>query len=1019
MKRTLLFFLIVFSLSINTAISQDTFSGYPVTREGAWCWFADPRALHHENQEANINCTYIGYIDIHGAIKATQYNHLTNTVDEVLIRSYFQPDDHDNPTFLVLPDNRIMIFYSRHTDESCFYYRISRKAGDITTLGAEKKIVTSHNTTYPSPFILSDDPNNIYLCWRGINWHPTVAKISIPDANDNVSFNWGPYQIVQSTGARPYAKYASNGKDKIYLTYTTGHPDNEVTNYVYFNYIDVNDLKLKDVKGTVLSTIAGGVHQVAPTSAYSAANPNAVVENTNYRNWVWETAMNESGQPVIAMVRINGDKTSHDYYHVQWNGSAWKKTFLANGGGHFHQTPGLELCYSGGMAIDKKNPNQMYCSVPVNGSNGRVYEIVKYTVNDNGSVSNEAITSNSVKNNIRPYYILQSENSSLKLVWMNGDYYDWIVSSSRPKAYPTGINADFQLPVKEINLEKDLIKKEDFNASIDGFTTENGKLKSTKSTSFEFLKGNNSGQFTLSLSPAVSETTYDGEIFSTGTFSYGLSASTMKPYVKIENRTYSSTNILGNSDVWKTTSRGTGGQWYTPTKMNFFSLSLTYENGILRTYINGLLDQSIEIQDLILGDIKLGGFEGWIEDCMLYSRVLSIDELRNIVQNLSASLEFSELLSIRIPSTIYSDIVLKSATSSGNTIQWTSSNTNIVSISGIVTLPLSPTNIQLTATSGTFKKTFDVTVMPRDISKNKLFFYDFGSSDEYTSGETRYVIDKSGNGHNATVYGNARVNGKLDLTANTDAGFSTNGYAKASDGILDSLRSYSFVMKVMQQRTNKQPRLYDFGSDAGNSVFGRASALTVGLKYQGGTTAMINSSQNLTTGKESILAFTFDAKSKTSKIYLDGTETATGTTISNEPYMLTGNNRNYIGRTQWWDQSVAADNVDFCGTIDDFYLFNIALTKEEIKQLYTTSGLNEVENTSVFQLYPNPTGRNEDIYLTFDLETNIHILSGNGQTVQKYCFDSGTITTPSESGLYFIKATNNQGVSQIRKLIVK
>ena len=61
--------------------------------------------------------TYIGYIDIHGNIKAMQYDFKKKKQDEVLIRSYFQPDDHNNPTFLVLPDERIMIFYSRHTDE--------------------------------------------------------------------------------------------------------------------------------------------------------------------------------------------------------------------------------------------------------------------------------------------------------------------------------------------------------------------------------------------------------------------------------------------------------------------------------------------------------------------------------------------------------------------------------------------------------------------------------------------------------------------------------------------------------------------------------------------------------------------------------------------------------------------------------------------------------------------------------------------------------------------------------------
>ena len=186
--------------------------GHEVTAEGAWCWFADPRALHYENKKGTINRTYIGYIDVHGNIKAMQYDFKKKRQDEVLIRSYFQPDDHNNPTFLVLPDERIMIFYSRHTDEPCFYYRISRTPGDITTLGDEKVIKTKDNTTYPSPFILSDDPEHIYLCWRGIGWHPTVARLSLPDQDDQVKVDWGPYQIVKSTGARPYAKYMSNGK---------------------------------------------------------------------------------------------------------------------------------------------------------------------------------------------------------------------------------------------------------------------------------------------------------------------------------------------------------------------------------------------------------------------------------------------------------------------------------------------------------------------------------------------------------------------------------------------------------------------------------------------------------------------------------------------------------------------------------------------------------------------------------------------------------------------------------------
>ena len=134
MKKPILLVLL-FLLSLTTKIYGIVPSDYikpsVVTPEGAWCWFADPRALHYENADGSINSTYIGYIDVHGNVKAMQYDFNTGEQAEVLVRSYFQPDDHNNPTFLVLPDERVMIFYSRHTDEPCFYYRLTEKKGDI------------------------------------------------------------------------------------------------------------------------------------------------------------------------------------------------------------------------------------------------------------------------------------------------------------------------------------------------------------------------------------------------------------------------------------------------------------------------------------------------------------------------------------------------------------------------------------------------------------------------------------------------------------------------------------------------------------------------------------------------------------------------------------------------------------------------------------------------------------------------------------------------------------------------
>ena len=547
--------------SFCTVVVPAVGQGYELSSEGAWCWFADPRAIHHENGQKDIRKTYVGYIDVHGNIKAMQYDFVTGKQVEVLIRSWFQPDDHNNPTFLVLPDDRVMVFYSRHTDERCFYYRISQKPGDITTLGEEKRLETDHNTTYPSPFILTDDPDHIYLCWRGLNWHPTIARLSLPDAADNVAFVGEPRQIVQSTGSRPYAKYVSNGKDKIYIAYTTGHPDNENPNFLYFSYVDINSLTLHDVQGTELAKIEEGAFRVNKTDAYVQEFLATVVDNPQQRDWVWQVAIDKGGSPVIGFVRISADKKSHDYYYGRWTGTEWQKTFLANGGGHFHQTENLEMCYSGGMTIDPDKVNEVYCSVPVDGTHGSVYELIKYTLDDAGDIlATEAITADSRKNNVRPYVIGGSTGTPLRLTWMQGDYYDWIVSKTRP-GYPTAIYTDFK------GFESSVKTDCDFRISV--------KIHM------------DSGQ-------------YHGTLFQRGDLSYRLDGKTLKPEIVYKGKCYRSTNVLGTADSWRYVDRGTNGKWYPPAKLKSFELTLTYKEGVLRTYINNLLDQRVEIRDLHL-----------------------------------------------------------------------------------------------------------------------------------------------------------------------------------------------------------------------------------------------------------------------------------------------------------------------------------------------------------------------------------------------------------------------------------
>jgi len=869
-----------------------------VADEGAWCWFADPRALHYENTQGTINATYIGYIDVHGNVKATQYDWLKKRKTDVLIRSYFQPDDHNNPTFIVLPDERVMIFYTRHTDEPCIWYRISQKPGDITDLGEEKRLATANNTTYPSPFILSDDPQHIYLCWRGINWHPTIARLTMPDANDNCQFDFGPKQIVQSTGARPYAKYQSNGKDKIYVSYTTGHPDNEMPDWLYFNVIDINQGNgpiLRDLYGKQLSVINNGVFNVNKTDVYANSYPATIVDRSaNIRNWVWQIALDKEEHPVIAYPHIDDAKTTHVYWYARWNGTAWKNTWVQYAGHAFHQNwNSTERCYSGGMSIDPDNINEMYLSIPTkNGQYNKdgVYEIWKYTIDDEGKVAgSEQITKDSPKNNARPFVIPGSKNSPLRVAWMQGDYYYWMVQKSYPRGYPTAIHADCDWQ------EEPTVEPTDIEVpTCICFGT----------------------QQTMTLAFAMNASKYEGTLFTIDgnvPMTYRLRGSDQYPEIQLGDKVYRSQNRLLSSDNWATNSTGTSGDNH-PTKLTTWILSLTYDGHTLTTYRNGLVDQVIQVEGLGGLVESLGEDNGNGEvipfnhtvlymdvDYVCHSPMMVEQRVKEARQYVQGNLDKAALEAITLPAETRTDLVLP-ALSLGQSVSWISSNEKVISATGILASLKQDTEATLIATIGEKNREFKVKALARDIAKN-----------------LRYAQSDL-----------------LDLSSNTATGFSTNKYGTAPQGLLEGLRSYTFLVNINAKSLTGQPRIYDFGSGSQNSLFLRANPLAAGIKLNGGTTTMLSGKTTLTTNTDYKLAVSYDAASRTTHIYINGVEDASGTQNQNEAYMLYEvgtDTRNYLGRTQWWDGSYANDNQDFRGTINGLRLYDVCLTLEEICQL--------------------------------------------------------------------------------------
>ncbi|MCH5186890.1 MAG: BNR-4 repeat-containing protein [Oscillospiraceae bacterium] len=933
-------------------IMYNKFDGAGITgsviADGATCWFADPRTLTVKGD--GVNYTYIGYIDNVGNVRATQYDNLTGDYEEVLVRSNLQPDDHNNPTFLELPDHKIMIFYSRHTDEPCFYYRVSKEAYDITTFGEEHRLATEKNTTYPNPVILESDPDHIYLTWRGVEWHPTIAQLEMPSKDNGFTtkFTWGPRQIVQSTlgsNIRPYAKYASNGKDKIWLTYTGTHPDNVGTNPIYCNYISIPELKLYDMKGNELSDLkSSNVYTVSGNET----DPNYVVDRTaNYRDWVWEIALDERVEgenkvefPVIAMVKIDGSKKVHNYYYATYTGSGWNIFDLPDPSFNtfFHQTPATENCYSGGMSIDKADPHIVYASIPVDGAFGRIWEIVKWTLNDSYTdlADEEFITKDSMKDNARPYVSNGSEEGDLRLTWFNGDYYYWIHSNQHGGlGYPVQMMTTTELKELPVVNKFDGVDEEIYGVG-DGVTA-TAPITAGK-------------EFTISLELLQSDMAAEGTLLKSGNLKIDLEKQTVDnthnyaavaPKLTVGSVVEKSQNLFSDS-AWYFSLGGTGGT-KGQSSLGWINYTITYDGSELVTYVNGLIDATMQNVNVSLGDTVTLGGEGMITNLRSADVAFTQAEVR------AAAEEFDEdsvdtINGLSIPSETVTDLVLPTKTADGKTVTWTVDGDGVMDATGAVTRDGEDHVVTLTASAGDSTKVFTVTVLAKvDVmDENLMFYYDFNNVDG------NIVPDVSGNGLDAEVKGSKANfdNGKLDLTANTADGWDTNGYLNVPHDFLKGVRSYTVVQKISGGTDRQDPRLYDFGMNSGNSMFTRLNTrdgnrYQAGVKYAGGTTLMVQGGAYLS--GEYWLVTSYNAATKTTTVYTVDSDNnivtqATGTNVTYQAYQIAGaTDRNLIGRGQWYtDTANRGNNQDFNGTIDNFMFFNTALSEDEIKEVTAT-----------------------------------------------------------------------------------
>ncbi len=377
-----------------------------ITGDVAWCWFSDPRAVAYKGI---FNRTYIGWVTSEGDIEIAAFDNKSGEIEKFTLQSHFQIDDHTNPSILFKPDGRLLVFFSQHG--GTMHVAESKNPEDISSWNTVNAI--SHfgtNVCYSNPVQLSSENNRIYLFFRGSDWQPQYSF------SDDGARTWSDSRVLIRTlktdnSQRPYLKISGDGKSRIDIAFTDGHPRNEAENSVYHVYYQKGNFY--QTNGTEIC----GISELPflHSQGYKVYDGS----ETKIRAWVWDIATDANHRPVIVYTRLPGEN-DHRYHYASWNGEKWSDTELVAGGSWFPQTPDQaverEPHYSGGIVLDHNNPSLAYLSRPING----IFEIEKWTViSEPLQMQHDEITHNSATGNIRPVVVRNYSDEGPKLLWMN------------------------------------------------------------------------------------------------------------------------------------------------------------------------------------------------------------------------------------------------------------------------------------------------------------------------------------------------------------------------------------------------------------------------------------------------------------------------------------------------------------------------------------------------------------------------------------------------------------------------
>jgi rhamnogalacturonyl hydrolase YesR len=391
-------------------------------KDGGWCWYQDPRAIIHDGK------LFMGAVKGNGtgpALVGVYDLDADKPLGNVLMQDNFDHDDHNSPVFHVRPDGRVLAVYAKHNRDTFHYSRISDPNDPLKWSEESKHKRTSPNpkdkVTYMNLYELKTE-GKLYNFYRGINFNPTF--VTSADHGDAWSEPVHFFQNEVGGRHRPYARYASNGKDTIHVSITDAHPRNYGNSLYYFEFRDGQFFK---ADGTLIKPLSDGAllpSEVEKIYAGSETKDKPEgFESVPNSAWTSSIAIDEEGHPHIGytLYLTNED---HRYRIASWNGKKWIDREVAYAGKCLYTK---ESSYTGLITLDPTDPKRVYIATDVDPDTGKdsggkheIYTAEVGPADDSKTIQWRAVTSGSEERNIRP--VVVSGDGYKVLLWLSGPW---------------------------------------------------------------------------------------------------------------------------------------------------------------------------------------------------------------------------------------------------------------------------------------------------------------------------------------------------------------------------------------------------------------------------------------------------------------------------------------------------------------------------------------------------------------------------------------------------------------------